>query len=447
MLTRILVVLVALLAWAPAWSPAWAVTIQRVISPGGIEAWLVEDKTVPIIALDVSWRGGSALVPAEKRGIAEMAMELLDEGAGPHDSQAFKRQLEDLSISLSFSAHLETVSGGLSTLRDNRETAFALMRLALTEPRFDQDAIDRLRDQKLSGLVQSAQQPRTIANRAWWRSVFPEHPYGRQASTAETLKRVVADDLRRFVRDRLARDNIMLGVVGDISADELRPLLDRTFGGLPATSVPAEVPAVTPAARGDVMVVRRGVPQSVVTFGHGGIKRDDPDWYAAHVMNHLMGGGGFTSRLMREVREKRGLAYGVSTGLVPMDQAAAIVGTVATENSRVAQSIEIIKAEWARFAAEGPSQQELDEGKTYLTGSFALQFDTARRVAGILVSIQRDRLGIDYISERNRLIERVTIEDVRRVAKRLLDPANLTFVVIGEPQGVSPTREAPTPEG
>lgn len=427
--------------------PARAVTIERVVSPGGIEAWLVQDHSVPIIALDITWRGGSAAEPADKRGIAEMAMDLVDEGAGPYDSQAFKRRLEDLSISLDFSSGLESVSGGVSMLAENRDTAFELLQLAITKPRFDQDAIERVRDQKLSGLVQAAQQPRTIASRAWWRALYPDHPYGRQAATAETLKRIGAEDLRRFVGERLARDNMMLGVVGDITPDQLKPLLDRTFGALPATAVPIEIPDVVPAARGDVMVVRKGVPQSVVTFGHGGVKRDDPDWYIAFVMNHMLGGGGFTSRLMREVREKRGLAYGVSSGLAPMDKSAVMIGSVATENGRVAQSIEIIRTEWARFAAEGPSQEELDDAKTYLTGSFALQFDSARRVAGILVAIQRDRLGPDFLTERNKLIEKVTLADVRRVAKRLLEAGKLTFVVVGEPQGVTPTREAPPADG
>ncbi|MBM3571412.1 MAG: insulinase family protein [Alphaproteobacteria bacterium] len=442
---RWLALILALLAAA---SPVGAMTVERVVSSGGIAAWLVRDPAVPIIALDVAWRGGETAVPPARRGLAGLAMDLLDEGAGPHDSQAFKRQLEDLSISLGFSAGGETVSGGLTTLVEHRETAFELMRLALTAPRFDADAIARVRDQKLSGLIQLAQQPRTIAARAWWRAMYPDHPYGRgQSGTAETLKSIGADDLREFARGRLARDNIMIGVVGAITADELKPLLDRTFGALPAQSAPAEIAEIAPAASGDVIVIRKPVPQSVVTFGHGGLKRDDPDWHVAFVMNHILGGGGFTSRLMREVREKRGLAYGVSSGLSPMDRSAVLIGSVATENGRVAQSIEVIRAQWADFAANGPSRQELDDAKTYLTGSFALQFDNARRVAGILVSIQRERLDPSYLVERNSLIEKVTLADVQRVAKRLLQPAKLTFVVVGEPQGVTATREAPPIDG
>ena len=427
--------------------PAAAVTIERVVSPGGIEAWLVRDHSVPIVAVDVAWRGGSIGEPADKRGLADMTMDLLDEGAGPLDSQAFKRRLEDLSISLGFSSGAETLGGGFTTLVEHRDTAFELLQLALTRPRFDGEAIERVRDQKLSGLVQAAQQPRTIASRAWWRAMFPDHPYGRQNATAETLKRIAPDDMRRFLGERIARDNMILGVVGDITADQLKPLLDRTFSALPAKAAPLAIAEAAPAARGDVMVVRKGVPQSVVTFGHGGLKRDDPDWYVATVMNHMLGGGGFTSRLMREVREKRGLAYGVSSSLAPMDRGAVIIGSVATENSRVAQSIELIRQEWARFAADGPGQEELEDAKTYLTGSFALQFDSARRVAGILVAIQRDRLGESYLTERNKMIEKVTLADVQRVAKRLLDAGKLTFVVVGEPQGVTPTREAPASDG
>jgi zinc protease len=423
--------LVALILPAALLAPeraAAAVAVQRVVSPGGIEAWLVEENSVPVIAVQFAFRGGSAVDPSDKDGLAEMAAGLLDEGAGDLDSQAFQRRLEDLSMSLSFRAGRDTFGGGIK------------------------EAVERIRGQMLAILARDAEDPETIAGKAFARAVFPEHPYGREPKgTPATIKAITAADLRSFAARHLARGNLMIGVagdinaaelaplLGDINAAELAPLLDATFGALPADPTVPPVAEVTAAAAGAVQVIDKEIPQSIMVFGHRGLKRSDPDFIPAYVLNHILGGGGFTSRLMHEVREKRGLAYSVNSFLQPLDHGALLIGSAATENARAGQSVELIRAEWRRLYEAGPSADELADAKTFLTGSFPLRFTTTGRIGRILVNLQLDDLGIDYLDKRNRLIEAVSLDDARRVAKRLLDPEALSFTIVGRPDGVSTT--------
>ena len=416
---------------------AAAADIQRVVSPGGIEAWLIEDHTNPILSLRFAVRAGAAYDPAGKEGLAEMTAALLDEGAGELDSQAFQGRLQYASISLGFDAAMDNFSGGLRTLSRHRAEAFDLLRLALTQPRFDAEAVERIRAETLVAIAREAESPHRVAGQLWWRQSFPDHPYGRPSiGTAESVRTIARADLEGFVKDRLARDTLVVGVVGDIGPAELGPLLDRTFGHLPAKASPAAIRDVLPKNEGEIRVVRRANPQSVMIFGQRGLKRNDPDFYAAMVMNYILGGGTFNSRLYAEVREKRGLAYSIGTYLSPLDHTGLIIGSVGTRNSHVKQTIELIRAEWRRMAEGDVGQAELEDAKTFLTGSFALQFRNSSGIAQLLVAIQLDDLGIDYIDRRSKLIGAVTLDDVRRVAKQLLDPAALSFVVVGEPVGL-----------
>ena len=434
MLRRILAV--AALCLVPV-LPAAAVTIEPVTSPGGVTAWLVEDHTNPIIALHLSVRGGAALDPADKTGLTEMVASLLDEGAGDLDSQAFHKTLETLSISFGYRASEDGLSGHLKTITANRDKAFDLLRQSLTAPRFDTDAVERIRSQILADLTQELQNPNVIAERAFAKALYPDHPYGRPVEgTEETIKAITVADLKDWVARHLGRDRLAISVVGDISPEQLAPLLDRTFGGLPAATEPVAVADVAPVADGKTTVIQRKIPQSVVLFGAPGLSRRDPDWYAAYVMNHILGGGSFSSRLMTEVRVKRGLAYGVYTYLVPHDHSALLEGSVATRNERVSDSIALIKAEWRRLAEGGVTPAELSEAKTYLNGSFPLQLDGTESIAGLMDVLQTERLGIDYLDRRKGLIDAVTREDIARVARRLLDPDHLTFVVLGDPKGL-----------
>jgi zinc protease len=432
-----LLVAVALAFAAP--SVAGAMTIERVVSPGGIEAWLVQDHTLPLIAVEFAILGSADQDPADKPGVAHLATSLLDEGAGPYDAMDFHGRLERKAIELSFRAGRDYFRGTLRTLKDNRDEAFDYLRLALTEPRFDAAAVERTRAQTMSRLQRETMSPNDIASRNWWATAFPGHPYGRPVhGTLESVPGITVDDMKAYVRRALARNTIKISIVGDIDPATAGQLIDRTFGALPAKADLTPVPGIVPQGLGRRIVIQLDVPQAVVNFGGPGIDRNDPDFMAAYIVNHILGGGSFTSRLYREVREKRGLAYGVSDNLIWLNHTALLIGSTATRADATGQTIEIIEGEIRRLADDGPTEEEFDKAKTYLKGSFALGLDTSNRIASQLVQMQLDKLGIDYVERRAGLIDAVTMADAKRVAKRLLDKG-LLVTVVGRPEGVTST--------
>lgn len=442
-----LVVSTTLLAAAAWMGCAHAVTIQAVTGASGVEAWLVEDHSLPVVTIRFAFSGGAALDPAEKGGTASMVASLLDEGAGPYDSLAFHRRLDDLAGQLRFSAAQDEFNGSLRSLKQNLTETAELLRLALAEPRFGADEIERIRGEILAGLARQAKNPRSLSGRLWMHDAFEKHPYGSAVDgTESSVPAIKRDDLAAFAAARFRRSGLVIGIVGDIGKTEATALIDQIFGGLPKGADGSDIADAKPADDGALVISRAAVPQSVVTFGQAGPKRDDPAWYAAYVLNEILGGGGFRGRLMKEIREKRGLAYGVTTQLVPYRHAGVIVGNVATENGRVAESIALVREEWRHMREEGPTAAELDAAKTYLTGSFPLGLDSTQHIAGVLVQMQQDKLGIDYLDRRAALIGGVTLDEARAVAKTLFDPAALSFAIVGDPADLQPTREPRQPK-
>ena len=414
--------------------PAGAVTVERVVSPGGIEAWLVQDHLNPIIDMEVSFAGGSSHDPANRSGLASMTAALLDEGAGNMTSQVFQGRLEDLAVDLSFESGKDSFRAHFKTLSANRDAAFDLLHLALTQPRFDADAIDRIRAQTLDELARSRQDPNSMAAREWFRLMFPNHVYGRESDGDITsVKAISKADLKSFVAKELARNAMIIGVAGDILPQDLGVLLDRVFGTLPAQQQAIPVAEIAVPANIGTKLLPLKIPQSIAIYGEQGLKRNDPDWYAALVMNYILGGGGFSSWLTEEVREKRGLAYSVYSQLEPLRHTGLLVGAVATRNEKLAQSLSIIKEQWARMRDQGPSDQEIEDAKTFLVGSFPLQLDSTSQVAGLMVQLQVDHLGLDYLDHRSDFIRSVSRDDIHRAAQRLLNPDALTIVVVGQP--------------
>jgi zinc protease len=426
-------VIVALLATAS----AQATNIERVISPGGIEAWLVREPSIPLIALDFAFKGGTTQDPVVKPGVGHLTASVLDDGAGELDAQAFHRRLEETAVELRFSASRDHITGSVRMLKDRRDEGFDLLRLALTAPRFDADAIERVRAQILAGLRRETTNPNDIASRLWWKTGFRDHPYGKPHNgTLESVPLIGADDLRAYAKRVLTRDTLKIAVVGDIDAATLGRALDRVFGALPEKGELAPVEATTMHAAGHRIVIDLDVPQAVLSFGGSGIARKDPDFIPAFIVNHILGGGSFSSRLYNEVREKRGLAYGVYSYLAPLQHTALFMGGTQTRADRAGEALEIIEAEIRRMASEGPSEDELAKAKAFLKGSYALGFDTSSKIAGQLLRIQIDDVGIDYINRRNGLIDAVSPADAKRVAQRLA-PAGLLVTVVGRPKGLT----------
>ena len=421
-------------------TPALAgVTIQDVTSPGGIKAWLVEEHGIPFTALEIRFKGGTSLDPAGKRGAVNLMTALIEEGAGDLDAQGFATARDDLAARIGFDADADGLSVSAAFLTENRDAAAELLNLALTGARFDPDAVERVREQVLSNLRGDEKDPASIAWHLESARAFGAHPYGSDGSgSVDSVSALTRDDLLAAYKSAIARDRITVGAAGDITPEELGALLDKLFAGLPETGAP--LPGrVEMKAEGGITQQDFPGPQSVVIFTQGGMRFDHPDYFAATLLNEILGGGRFNARLMREVREKRGLSYGIGTSLSSYDQAELMTGRFEASNENVAEAIRVIQDEWAKVAAEGVSDQELADAKTYMTGAYPLRFDGNDTIAAILVGMQDMGLSRDYPKTRNARVEAVTMADIRRVAASFLTPDKLHFTVVGSPPGVVST--------
>jgi zinc protease len=422
-----------------------AAKIQHLVSPGGIEAWFVQDSTVPLIAMEYAFNGGSAQDPADKPGVGNMVASLLDEGSGDMDSRTFHERLDRRAIELSFSSARDYFRGSLRMLRDNKDEAFDLLRTALTSPHFESSDVERIRAQIISGLRHETSNPNSLASRKFLEVAFGDHPYGRPSNgTLTSVPKIDVADMKDYVGRVLAKDSLRIAVVGDIDPATLGQLLDKAFGGLPAKASLTPVPDIEAMKPPQRAFVPLDVPQTVVTFGGPGFKRNDPNFMAAFVVNHILGGGTLSSRLYHEVREKRGLAYSIYESLAWMEHSALFVGNTGTRADRAGETVDAIEKEIRRIAEEGPTQQELDEAKSYLKGSQMLALDSSSKLASALLQYQLDKLPIDYIEKRNAIVDAVTPDDARAAAKRLWGQGLLTVIVGRAPQAaVQPAAATP----
>jgi zinc protease len=412
--------------------------IQEVKSPGGITAWLVEEHSVPLIALRFAFEGGNAQDPIGKEGLANFLTGMLDEGAGDLTGKEFQERMEEIAVRMSFDDSRDAIYGSFETLTENKDKAVALLALAINRPRFDVEAVDRVRAQLLAGLAYAARDPDRVASEQWAAMAFPDHPYGRPANgTTESLAKITRTDLADYWSKTFARDNLRVVVVGDIDAKTLAATVDTLFGKLPAKAKLAAVAATQPTAVVKQKVIEMAVPQSVARFGLPAMARKDKDFMAAFVLNTILGGGVMSSRLYEEIREKRGLAYSVYTTVQPYKHTSIFAGGVATKNEEIGNSLDVIRDELRRIATDGPTETELRNAKDYLTGSFALRFDSNAKIANQLLWIWQEELGIGYVDKRNAEIEAVTLDHLKRVAKRLFENQELIVTIVGKPKNLA----------
>ncbi|NDW45925.1 pitrilysin family protein [Ruegeria sp. PrR005] len=433
---RLFACVIALIIALPAWAE---VKIKEVTSPGGQNAWLVEDHSIPFTALEIWFQGGTSLDAPGKRGATYLMTGLIEEGAGDLDARAYARRLEELAASFDFDVTDDTLSISTRFLTENRDQVIELLRTTLHAPRFDQDAIDRVRAQVISGLKSDETDPNSIAGASLSAAVYGEHPYATEGKgTIESVSALTRDDIVAAFDGTVARDRVFVGAVGDITPEELGAVLDTLLADLPETGAPIPDKAKI-SIPGGVEVVDFDTPQSVALFVQQGIDRDDPNFFAAYILNHIIGGGGFESRLMQEVREKRGLTYGVYSYLLPKDLASIYMGSVASANDKIAEAVSVVREVWADVAANGVTARELEDAKTYLTGAYPLRFDGNGRIANILVGMQVQGLPIEYIATRNDQVNAVTLEEINAFAADFLDPEGLSFTVVGKPVGLDST--------
>ena len=417
----------------PALAARAAVDIQEVRSDKGITAWLVEDHSIPIVTINFSFKGGSSQDPAGKEGLANLMTGLFDEGAGDLDSEAFQTKLDDAGAEMRFREDRDNIFGSMRLLSEQRDEAFDLLRLAIEKPRFDQAPIDRVRAQILSGIAAGERDPNTMAQRKWMRAIYGEHPYALpDQGTAESVAAITADDLRAFHRANFALDGLHVAVVGDIDAVTLKKELDRLFGDLPQKQSLKPVADID-LKLGQQLQVEYDLPQTSLQMAYPGVSRASPDFFAAVLVNQILGGGTFTSRLFSEVREKRGLAYGVDSSLANHDHSSALVIATATRSDRAAETLRVVRDVVRRMAEEGPTEAELAAAKEYVIGAYAINnLDSSGAIAGTLLQLQLDHLGNDYIQKRAPQISSVTLDQVKAVANKLLS-AEPAVMIVGPP--------------
>lgn len=416
-------------------SLANALNIENVTSKKGITGWLVEDNTVPVVSIQFSIGGGTTQDPEGKEGLANLMTGLFDEGAGDLDSQAFQSRLDELGAEMAFSVTRDRMRGNMKMLAEKRDEALNLLALAVQKPRFDDEAIDRIREQLVAELKASEKDPKTIAQNRLLTLIYGKHPYARRGEgTPETLATINRDDLVKAHHAMFARDNIHIGIVGPVSANEAATIIDKIFGALPEK---AELKKIEEAKLnlGGMANVNYDLPQTSLMLVYPGVKRNDPDFFAAYLMNYVLGGPGLTSRLFSEVREKRGLAYTVGSSLMLYDHSATLAVSTGTRSSEAQKSLSTIRSEVKKMADEGVSEQELDEAKSYVIGSYAVQnMGSSSDIAATLVSLQDENLPIDYIEKRRALIEAITRDQVKAVAEKLLRPEP-ALLIIGPSKG------------
>ncbi len=419
--------------------------IQRLVSSCGIEAWFVRDSTVPLIAMEFAFGGGATQDPTDKPGVGHMVAGLLNEGSGDLNFKAFHERLDRRAIELSFGSTHDHFCGGLRTLEDNGDEAFDLLRMALTSPRFDPTDVERIRASVLARLRHYSTDPSSLAGRKFLEVAFNDHPYARPtAGSVESVPKIEVADLKSHVRRVIARDTLKIAVVGNVDPEVLCKLLDKTFGGLPAKADSTPVPDVVVAKPPQRAFIPFDVPQTVMAFGGPGVRRSEPDFMAAYVVNHILGGAGLRSRLFREVREKRGLAYFVREHLVWRTHSAMFVGKCATRADRAGETVEQIEKQARHIAEVGPTQQELDDAKCYLKGSQMLALNSSSKLARTLLQHQLDKLPINYFEKHNAVVDSVKLEDAKRVAQRLWGPGLLTIIVGRAPLGEAQSSPVPS---
>ena len=410
--------------------------IQELTSQNGTKFWLAQEKSIPFVSLEIRFRGGTSMDDNKTRGAVSFMTAMLEEGAGELDAQAFSKARDSIAASFNFDVSRDNLSVSARFLSDTREEAIQLLKQALTTPRFDKEAMERVRKQIISIIASNQKNQNKIAQSKLYELTFPDHIYSSSGlGSTDKITLLNGNDLRQAHKVAITRDRISVSIVGDISEIQAIEMLDELLENLPNSSklLPKRVRANLDLG---TVLVDYPSPQSVAFFTFKGISRTDQDFFAAFVMNHILGGGGFNSRLMKKIREERGLTYSVNTSLAQYDHAELYLGMFQSSNDKISEAIGILKKEIALLANNGVNQEELEEAKKFLIGAYPLRFDGNVRIANILAGMQFMGLDKEYIKLRNVMVSGVTSEDVARVAKRLLSSKEFTLVVVGKPEGL-----------
>ena len=417
---------------------SFSIPVQEIRSPKyGIQAYLLEDKSNPIISVSFLFKNaGYASDNPNEQGIANMMASLLTDGAGDLDSQAFKEEMESNAIGISFSAGKDDFSGALLTTNDNQKKAYELLRLALSEPRFDADDIRRVQAELLESLKRQKEHPGSILGLEFSKELYGKHPYARNPiGVAENILKVDKGKLQVFMADYFSRQNLLVGIAGDITPFEAEQMLDSVFGVLAESGRVNFVREAELDFNGRSRTIEMPAGQNIVMKAAAGVGRNHEDFYPLFVANHILGGSGLSSRLSQAIREKEGLTYGVYSYLVLDDKAPVIMASFSSTADKYARAEELFAEQWQNFGRNGVSAEELAQAKDYLVASYNLRFASIASIADILTAMQKYNLGLDFLQKRNDYVQQVTQEQVNNAARKYFNKDKLVSVSIGSFKG------------
>lgn len=408
----------------------FALDVKRHVLPNGLTVLHVERHNLPIVTVTLLIKAGPFYEPAQKAGLANLTAELLTEGTKKRKAKDISEEIEFIGASLDSSAGSDFSTINLSVLKKDIDTGFEIFSDILLNPTFPEEEIKRKKDIIIGSLRQSEENPSFVVDKVFRKEVYGDHPYGRLITgTEETINSINREDIVKFHHDYYRPNNAILSIVGDVTSEELQNLIDKYLAKWEKSSIPAE-PKVSEVAKGKkVIQIDKDLTQANIIIGHRGIKREAPDYYAVTVMNYILGGGGFSSRLMQTIRDEMGLAYDIHSFFDSRKKGGLFSINVQTKNETANTVIEEILKELKRIKTESVSDQELDDAKAYLTGSFTRRFDTNKKIADMLVAIEYFNLGLDYLEKYPEYIKSVTKDDIIRVAKKYLDTDNYILVV------------------
>lgn len=433
----IVVGLVMVLGW---WFPATsfgetALAAARFFqTKGGIRVYLVENHANPMVEVSILTRGGSVFDPVGKEGVAYLTAWMFNEGAGEMNSEKFRGRLDFYGIVMDANASRDTLGINMTTLSEHLEEAFGLMSLAVTQPRFDREDFERARQETIIIVRQSREHGDFLANVQLYAMMYPGHGYGHPTmGSEESISRITLNDVRQFYVKSMRSPQMVMAVAGDITEATLRRLLEGTMGGVDSRpSLHGSIAATPSVSEGVSFHVEMDSSQTAIEMGVVAMDREDGDYYPLLVLGQAFGGHGLTSRLFEEIREKRGLAYGVNSSFSPLEGRGPFVISMKTKTDKVAEALGVIREEMGVVARDGLEKQELEDVKRYLTQSFALNLDTLKKQAATWSLIGYYRRGMDYLQRWPERILGVGEGDIKRVARRILNPAHFQTVTVGK---------------
>ena len=414
-------------------SSSHALDVKKSVLENGLTLLIVEKHNLPVVRVTVGIKAGSIVESEENAGIANLTAELLTAGTKKRTASQISEETEFAGASLSASGGNDYATMALSVLKKDLDLGFDLLSDTILNPLFPDDELNKKRERIKGSLRAQEENPEFVASREFKKAVFGIHPYGRLVQgSPESLDRIKRDDLVNFHSSFYAPNNAIMSVVGDITPEEVKNLLKQYFSEWHTKELIVSPPKPEGIKEKKIITIDKDLTQANIILGHVGISRDNPDYYAVSVMNYILGGGGFESRLMQNIREEKGLAYDIHSFFDANKYGGLFEIGLQTKNESANTAIEEILKEIKKIRSKSISDAELSDAKSFLTGSFPMRLETSQRIANFLVAVEYYGLGMDYIDKYPKYINSVTKDDVLRVAKKYLDSENFTLVVVAD---------------